>query len=73
MLAKLFPNNVGPVDRALRVVVGLGLLSLTFVGPHTYWGLIGIVPLATAFIGSCALYTLFGVSTCKAPNRLAPR
>ena len=69
MLSKLFPDNVDPVDRAVGVVIGLGLLSLTVIGPHTLWGLIGVVPLATAFIGSCALYTLFGVSTCKAADR----
>ncbi len=68
-MSKLFPNNVGTLDRALRVVIGLGLLSLTVVGPHTLWGLIGVVPLATAGIGSCALYTAFGVSTCKLASR----
>ena len=55
--------NVGNTDRIIRVVIGLALLSLIFVGPHTWWGLIGVVPLATAGIGFCPLYRLLGVST----------
>lgn len=64
MVAKLFPANEHKVERALRVALGVVLLSLVFVGPQTAWGLIGIVPLATGILGSCPLYTLFGVSTC---------
>lgn len=56
-------KNMGNIDRALRVIVGLGLLSLVFVGPQTLWGLVGIVPLATAAIGFCPAYRLFGIST----------
>ncbi|MEO8444051.1 MAG: DUF2892 domain-containing protein [Gammaproteobacteria bacterium] len=59
------PKNVGSLDRGLRVVVGLVLLSLTVIGPKTLWGLIGIVPLVTAFVGSCPAYTLLGIKTCK--------
>lgn len=58
-------KNVGSVDRALRVVAGLVLLSLTVIGPKTMWGLIGIVPLLTALVGWCPAYTPFGISTCK--------
>ncbi len=58
-------RNVGSVDRALRVVAGLVLLSLTVIGPKTMWGLIGIVPLLTALVGWCPAYTPFGISTCK--------
>ncbi|MDD2705948.1 MAG: DUF2892 domain-containing protein [Acidocella sp.] len=57
--------NVGKIDRILRVIVGLVLLSLIFVGPHTLWGLIGFVPLGTALIGFCPAYKLFGISTCS--------
>jgi len=64
MVAKLFPANEHKVERVLRVALGLVLLSLVFVGPQTPWGLIGIVPLVTGLLGSCPLYTLFGVSTC---------
>jgi hypothetical protein len=58
-------KNEGTADRALRVVVGLTLLSLVFVGPQTLWGLIGIVPLLTGASGVCPAYRLFGVSTCS--------
>ena len=61
-------KNVGSVDKILRIVVGLGLLSLLFVleAPMKYLGLIGLVPLATSLMGWCPLYTLLGVNTCKA-------
>ena len=57
-------RNEGNLDRILRLVLGIILLSLVFVGPKTMWGLIGIIPLATAFIGWCPLYAIFGISTC---------
>jgi hypothetical protein len=66
MPASLLPNNLGSADRAIRVVVGLGVLALAFLGPRTPWGYLGLVPLATAFMGSCPLYTILGVSTCPA-------
>jgi len=58
--------NEGTIDRVLRVVVGLGLISLAFIGPHTPWGWVGVVPLATGLAGFCPLYTLLGISTCPA-------
>ena len=61
----MFSKNVGPVDRVVRIAIGLGALSLFFFGPHTPWGLIGIVPLATSFAGTCPLYSVFGIRTCK--------
>jgi hypothetical protein len=57
--------NVGGVDRVLRVVVGIGLLSLVFVGPQTAWGWIGAVPLLTGLLGYCPAYLPFGIKTCK--------
>ena len=65
MASKLFPKNMHSVDRAVRVLAGIGLLSLTVVGPQTPWGYIGIVPLLTGLVGTCPMYTLFGFSTCK--------
>ena len=56
--------NVGSIDRALRIIVGLGLISLVFVGPQTPWGWIGLVPLLTAAIGYCPAYSIFGLTTC---------
>jgi hypothetical protein len=70
MAARLFRNNEGTADRTVRVLLGIVLLSLTFVGPRTPWGLIGLVPLLTGIFGICPLYSLFGISTC--PMRKAP-
>jgi len=64
MVSKLFPHNEGKVDRVLRVIVGAVLISLVFAGPKTMWGWIGLVPLVTGLVGSCPLYTLFGMRTC---------
>ncbi|MEC9103495.1 MAG: DUF2892 domain-containing protein [Pseudomonadota bacterium] len=57
-------RNEGTLDRALRVILGLVLLSRVFLGPQTPWGWIGLVPLATGLIGWCPLYTLLGIRTC---------
>jgi hypothetical protein len=57
--------NEGVLDRTLRVILGLAILSLTVVGPKTLWGLIGIAPVLTGAIGLCPLYTLIGVTTCS--------
>ncbi|MCA0374909.1 MAG: DUF2892 domain-containing protein [Gemmatimonadetes bacterium] len=63
-MSALFARNVGGLDRALRFVLGAGLLSLVFVGPQTPWGWFGLVPLLTAAMGSCPLYSIVGISTC---------
>ncbi len=60
----MFKTNVGGIDRILRIVVGLGLIALVFVGPKTQWGWLGIIPLATGFLRTCPLYSLIGVNTC---------
>ena len=65
-MANLLPTNEHPIERGLRVAVGLGVLSLAFVGPKTPWAWLGLVPVLTGLIGSCPLYTLFGISTCPA-------
>jgi hypothetical protein len=56
--------NEAAWDRVLRVIVGMGLLALSVVGPKTLWGLLGAVPLATGLLGHCPLYRMLGVSTC---------
>lgn len=58
--------NEGGVDRALRIIGGLAILSLAFVGPQTPWAYIGVVPLLTGIVGFCPLYALLGVNTCGA-------
>jgi len=54
-----------PVERAIRVLAGVVLLSLVFVGPQTPWGWLGIVPILTGLSGLCPLYTILGISTCS--------
>lgn len=72
MLSQFLPRNEHPAERALRIIVGVGLLSLVFVGPQTMWGLLGIIPLATGLLGSCPLYTVLGVSTCPRRTSAEP-
>lgn len=58
------PRNEGSLDRALRVIVGLALIAMVFVGPQIAWGWIGVVPLLTGLVGFCPLYRLVGLNTC---------
>jgi len=57
-------RNEGSLDRLLRIIVGLGLLALVFVGPQTPLGWIGVVPLLTGLVGFCPAYRIFGINTC---------
>ena len=61
-------QNVGSIDKVVRIIIGLGLLSLTVIGPKTLWGLVGIVPLLTASFNFCPFYPLLGLSTCSLKN-----
>jgi len=56
--------NVGSLDRAARIVIGLILIALVFVGPKTPWGWIGLLPLATGIIRWCPAYLPFHIRTC---------
>lgn len=55
-------KNVGGIDRGLRIVAGLviGGVGIYF---HSWWGLVGIIPLATGLIGWCPAYCPFKIST----------
>jgi hypothetical protein len=57
-------NNIGGIDRVLRVLVGVVLVALAVTGTIGAWGWIGLVPLATAALGWCPLYAVLGFSTC---------
>jgi hypothetical protein len=59
-------RNAGGIDRTIRVIAGLALLSLLFWGEGSarWWGVIGLIPLFTGLAGSCPAYTLLGISTC---------
>lgn len=59
-------KNVGNLDRILRIAAGIALIALAATDIIGAWGYIGGVPLATALMGWCPAYTLFGIKTCKA-------
>ena len=61
----MFTKNVHPVERGIRIVVGLGLISMAVGGPQNPWFFLGVVPLATGLLGWCPPYTLLGINTCK--------
>ena len=65
--------NVGGIDKVLRIVVGLAILSLVFIleGSARWWGLVGVVPLFTGLFGFCPAYSLLGLSTCPMERKNA--
>lgn len=58
-------QNEGAIDRVTRIVAGLILIALVFVGPQTVWGWLGMIPLITGIVGWCPVYSIFGIKTCK--------
>ncbi len=58
-------KNIHPVERGIRVVVGLVLVSMAFVGPQNPWFLLGLIPVATGLMGWCPPYAMLGISTCS--------
>jgi hypothetical protein len=58
-------KNIHPVERIVRVMFGLGLIAMAFVGPQSLWFLLGIVPVLTGLSGWCPPYQMLGISTCK--------
>ncbi len=57
--------NVGGIDRVLRIVSGLVIVSLVFIGPQTAWGWLGLIPLVTGLTGFCPVYPLLKINTCS--------
>ena len=60
----MFKTNVGGLDRALRIVLGLVLIGLTLTGVIGVWGWIGIVPVLTGALSTCPIYAVLGLDTC---------
>jgi len=58
-------KNVGTVDRIARIILGVALISLVFVGPKSAWGWIGLIPLLTGLLSWCPAYRLVGINTCR--------
>jgi len=57
-------KNEGNLDRILRIIAGLVLLSLTIMGPQSMWGLAGLIPLLTGLAGYCPIYSILGINSC---------
>ena len=57
-------TNVGAVDRTIRIIAGLGMISLAIVGTIGPWGYIGVLPVLTGLVRVCPAYSLLGVDTC---------
>jgi hypothetical protein len=63
--------NVGGIDRILRIVIGLALIALTVTGTIGAWGWIGVVPVLTAALGFCPLYTVLGFQQLPGQSQLS--
>ncbi len=61
-------QNIGSADKIARLVVGALLILLALMGQIGMWGWIGVIPIATALMGWCPAYTLFGIKTCPTSN-----
>lgn len=57
-------KNIGQIDKLARIVAGALLITLAAMGIIGLWGFVGIVPLATALLGNCPAYSIFGINTC---------
>lgn len=64
-------RNIGNTERAIRLVLGVALIAIVFVGPQTPWGWIGLVPLVTGLIGFCPAWLGLGVNTCSTKEKEA--
>lgn len=60
----MFLNNLGPMDRLVRICIGIALLAMIVLPPNTAWGWLGVIPLLTGLLGTCPLYRLVGLDTC---------
>lgn len=57
-------KNIGNLDKMIRILIGLVLIALVFVGPQTIWGWLGVPVILIALFGWCPLYKVLGISTC---------
>jgi hypothetical protein len=57
--------NVGTVDRAIRIALGLALIGATLMGWIGVWGWLGLIPIATGVFRFCPAYLPFGLNSCK--------
>lgn len=62
-------KNIHPIERTVRIIAGLVLVSMAFIGPANPWFFLGLIPLATGFLGWCPPYAMLGFSTCPMKNK----
>jgi hypothetical protein len=62
-------KNIHPIERVIRVVVGLVLTTMAFVGPSNPWFLLGMIPVLTGLTGWCPPYQLLGINTCNMKSK----
>jgi len=58
-------KNIHKVERVVRILAGIGLTSMAFIGPANNWFLLGLVPLLTGLVGWCPPYAMLGINTCN--------
>lgn len=61
----MFQRNIGNTERVVRIVAGLAITALAFVGPQSPWAYLGLVPVLTGLLGWCPPYAMLGINTCK--------
>lgn len=69
-MSGFFSVNEHPVERGVRVLVGLGLVAAAATGTLGAWAYVGVIPVVTGLLGTCPLYSVLGISTC--PTRSGP-
>jgi hypothetical protein len=68
-MSHFLARNQHPIDRILRVALGIGLLAIAWTGPKTALGYLGLIPLVTGLLGTCPVYSLLGLRTCRSEKR----
>jgi len=61
----MIKNVCNSTEKTLRVIIGLAIIGLGWYY-QSYWGFIGLVPIATVLLGWCPISAIFGVNTCHA-------
>lgn len=61
--------NVGGVDRALRVLIGLGLIAWAGLFQGPVWAYVGVLPLLSGLLRWCPAYPVLGINTCRSCDK----